>query len=488
MTESGATRETPASREPKSGTGQEMGEPPAYFPGSRMPPYPCRQPCDIFPRPSPLWPALMEEIRTTEVRKMTQTKIYFEEVAKAIHENPRDCQPRLERRSGTVITFDKDRGFGFIKDLTTGRDLYVNRRSVKRSYLPGYMHNLREGEQVEFTLAEGLRVYPSASTTTTSSPPVCGSPVLSSRIVGGTDALDGRWPWQVSVQYYGDNICGGSLISRQWVMSAAHCFPYYTIEAAYTLYFGLFRLSEAYNHTQSSSVSNIYIHPNYTGTGSPGDIALVKLSSPVNYTSYIMPICLPTASVIFPEGLECWVTGWGSGEDGPMNCSRSYIKMIVSGQNVRLVELSLTATCDQLYHMFSDISSSQTIILDDMICSGYIDGGKDSCQGDSGGPLVCKVNSVWYEAGIVSWGIGCVLPYLPGVYTLVPAYAAWIQSYVPDATFIDLVDIPVPTPADSTPEGLQKKLKKKHLLEHSFSNKLQMWNRTKSFCKVDEED
>ncbi|XP_040278526.1 Y-box-binding protein 2-A-like [Bufo bufo] len=58
---------------------------------------------------------------------------------------------------GVVVTFDKDRGFGFIKDYTTGRDLFVNRRSVKRSYLPEYLHNLRKGEEVEFTPAEGLR-------------------------------------------------------------------------------------------------------------------------------------------------------------------------------------------------------------------------------------------------------------------------------------------------------------------------------------------
>ncbi|XP_040294270.1 Y-box-binding protein 2-A-like [Bufo bufo] len=66
---------------------------------------------------------------------------------------------------GVVVAFDKNRGFGFIKDYTTGRDLYVNRRSVKRSYLPEHLPNLREGEEVEFTPAEGLRgPYASAVT------------------------------------------------------------------------------------------------------------------------------------------------------------------------------------------------------------------------------------------------------------------------------------------------------------------------------------
>ncbi|CAJ0967525.1 unnamed protein product [Ranitomeya imitator] len=103
------------------------------------------------------------------------------------------------------------------------------------------------------------------------------------------------------------------------------------------------------------------------------------------------------------------------------------------------------ARCDDLYHVGSYTSSSISIILDDMICSGYIDGGKDSCQGDSGGPLICKVQGVWYQAGVVSWGDGCALSHRPGVYTLVPVYTPWIQSYVADVTFSDLGDIPPPS-------------------------------------------
>ncbi|KAG8541806.1 hypothetical protein GDO81_028194, partial [Engystomops pustulosus] len=266
---------------------------------------------------------------------------------------------------------------------------------------------------------------PSASTTSSSSVGgACGSPLVSGRIVGGTDALDGEWPWQVSLRYQGSHICGGSLISSQWVMSAAHCFKNSVNPYNVTVYLGTYRLSVPDNHTVVSNVSDIIVHPQYTSiTGSRGDIALLKLSNPVTYTRYILPVCLP--SVTFPCGTECWVTGWGAITYGgnlpyPQTLQKVMTPIIDRG------------TCDQLYHVGSYTSSSVTIILDDMICAGYKDGDKDSCQGDSGGPLVCKVQGAWYQAGIVSWGYGCAAPYKPGVYTRVTAYTSWIRSYVPD--------------------------------------------------------
>ncbi|KAM3916890.1 transmembrane protease serine 9-like [Leptodactylus fuscus] len=278
----------------------------------------------------------------------------------------------------------------------------------------------------------------------TPSPPVCGSPLVNNRIVGGTDAADGEWPWQVSLRYQGSHICGGSLISSQWVLTAAHCFAYSVSPPDYTVYLGTYQLSVPDNHTVISSVSRIIKHPWYTGVGSKGDIALVKLSSPVTYTKYIMPICLPSASVTLPCGMECWVTGWGTINSG---VNLPYPKTL---QKVMTPIIDRT-TCDYYYHV--DSNSSTPIILDGMICSGYKEGGKDSCQGDSGGPLVCKVRGAWYLAGVVSWGFGCAVSYRPGVYTLVPAYTSWIRMLVPDVTFTDLVNIPPPSLACDTVFG-----------------------------------
>uniref|UniRef100_A0A8C5QQU0 Peptidase S1 domain-containing protein n=1 Tax=Leptobrachium leishanense TaxID=445787 RepID=A0A8C5QQU0_9ANUR len=240
--------------------------------------------------------------------------------------------------------------------------------------------------------------------------PVCGVPVVSSRIVGGENAQDGEWPWQIVVNYLGDFICGGSLINTQWVLSAA---------------FNVHNLA-----------LRIIKHLQYTYTGDRGDITLVKLKNPVTFTDYIQPICLPTVSIAFPSGVRCWVTGWGTRSSGGDVPSVNTLQEVMTP----LIDYK---QCDQMYHIGSSTSSFTTIIQEEKICSGYKEGGKDSCQGDSGGPLVCKVNGTWIQAGIVSWGEGCASANRPGVYTLVSAYQSWIKTYIPGMAFSN-VTIPPP--------------------------------------------
>ncbi|XP_071978926.1 serine protease 27-like [Engystomops pustulosus] len=242
---------------------------------------------------------------------------------------------------------------------------------------------------------------------TTRSQPTCGSPVFANRIVGGTDAVDGEWPWQASMQYQGYHFCGGSLISGQWVLSAAHCFEQLFPLLHYEVQLGAYKLSLENPHSVRRRIQSVMNHPNYTTTADEWDIALVKLESPVTFTSHIIPICLPSASIPLPNGLECWVTGWGHIDNNdPLPAPETLQKVTVP-----LIDHK---TCDEMYHKGSDLSDSITIVYDTMICAGYIEGGRDACQGDSGGPLVCKVNGVWYQPGVVSWGDGCALPERPG--------------------------------------------------------------------------
>ncbi|NP_001016055.2 uncharacterized protein LOC548809 [Xenopus tropicalis] len=263
---------------------------------------------------------------------------------------------------------------------------------------------------------------PTVSQNTTASPRICGSPLVSSRIVGGTDATNGAWPWQISLRYKGSHICGGSVISNQWIMTAAHCFEYSRTPSDYQVLLGAYQLSVASASELLSSVARVIVNPSFTIPGGPGDIALLKLTSPVAYTEYILPVCVPSSASGFYEGMQCWVTGWG-------NIGSAVTLPYPQTLQQVMTPLISWSTCNQMYHVQSGISSNIAIVPKDQICAGYAAGQKDSCQGDSGGPLVCQLQGVWYQIGIVSWGDGCAQASRPGVYTLVPNFKSWLSSY-----------------------------------------------------------
>ncbi|TSW75982.1 Serine protease 27 [Bagarius yarrelli] len=245
-------------------------------------------------------------------------------------------------------------------------------------------------------------------------PAVCGTAPLNTRIVGGADAQEGSWPWQASLQKSGKHFCGGTLINKDWVMTAAHCAAGLSTTGL-LVYLGKRTLIGTNQYEVSRSVSRIISHPKYNSRTIDYDIALMNLKSEVTFTNYIRPVCLASKTSVFPDGTISWISGWGNINYGVSLPSPG----VLQEAQVPIVE---NVRCGTLMKPYS--------ITQNMICAGYAEGGTGTCQGDSGGPLVSKQNLIWVQAGITSWGVGCAQPNKPAVYARVSQFQDWITSIV----------------------------------------------------------
>ncbi|XP_009879133.1 PREDICTED: kallikrein-14-like [Charadrius vociferus] len=279
-----------------------------------------------------------------------------------------------------------------------------------------------------------------------------GSPAAGeTRVVGGMDCEPHSQPWQAAILDMYKLYCGGVLVARQWVVTAAHCTTPGCVTAM-RWFVGVYaspmqcptrvlavletlcptrgpchvadpvsntittiRLGKHNLYTREwgevqKMVQKLVSHPDYDPTTKDNDIMMMKLLTPVTLTSRIQPI--PVASCLPEPGTTCTTSGWGATTSPEV----TYPDVL---QCVNVTIFSM-AECRRLY---------PGSITENMLCAGSLQGGRDSCQGDSGGPLVCNGTL----QGIVSWGMEkCGQPKRPGVYTKVCRYAQWIQKTMKD--------------------------------------------------------
>jgi len=229
-------------------------------------------------------------------------------------------------------------------------------------------------------------------------------------IVGGEDAEEGELPYQISLQWYNQHDCGGSIVQvngTQLIVTAAHCID---TPSGYTVVAGDLKQSDTSGHEQTRRVTRVIVHEDYDYWTNLNDIALLLIDRPFELNQYVQPIPLPTRMQDTPGDVV--VSGWGDLSNGGQSPDIL--------QKVQIPVVS-DAVCQRAY--------DEEIIAPHMLCAGLIDvGGKDSCQGDSGGPL--RAVDGGYLAGIVSWGYGCARAGYPGVNTETSHFIDWIDEQI----------------------------------------------------------
>ncbi|XP_072747607.1 trypsin-like isoform X2 [Anoplolepis gracilipes] len=234
---------------------------------------------------------------------------------------------------------------------------------------------------------------------------------LNSRIINGTKAASRQFPHQVSLMHtrIGHHFCGGSIISIKSVLTAAHCMyrngtlisPREIIVVG-----GVLKLNENTATRQERGVTEFRIHPEFILNTLQNDVAVLQLSAPFEFTPEVYSVPLPINPIV-PETL-CQVSGFG--------IRNKYWRV---SNNLMYVDLPIRSIteCRELVVNETDLPAG-------MFCAGYLEGGRDACHADSGGGMVC--NGIL--TGIVSFGIGCGRPKLPGVYTDIFYYLNWISE------------------------------------------------------------
>lgn len=271
------------------------------------------------------------------------------------------------------------------------------------------------------------------------------------RIVGGSPVAISFAPWQVALVLasqsndFDGQFCGGSIITSEWILTAAHC----VVAGGVTLPASALRVlagTAELSSTRSGAVAvrDIIVHPGYDPalTAYADDIALIRLAQPLRLRRRsVEAIALPDG--LTAPGSAARITGWGStwmadpsGRLYNVDGSPRYPRDLRGAE----VTVQSDATCAT---ELSRYSAEGYYFAARMLCAKAPAWMRDTCQGDSGGPLAIRSGRGWRLAGITSWGIGCAW-LSSGIYTEVANYRSWIEESI-------LLPGSVPTLSDPSP-------------------------------------
>ncbi|XP_076133793.1 elastase-1-like [Alosa pseudoharengus] len=301
---------------------------------------------------------------------------------------------------------------GFYQEVTEG--LALDDNPVPLGSDQEVTEDLAEDDTpVPDELTEALSEASSSGSDMTESSANSKAPIVK-RVVGGRVSGVNQWPWQVSLQYKSGSryrhTCGGVLIKRNWVLTAAHCVN--SRSRTYRVVAGEHDLNKVNCREQNLRVYRIYSHPGWKkNVASGNDIALLRLYTYAKLNRYVKLATLPPANRVLSRG-ACYVTGWG--------------RTSTRGRTSNVLRYAYLPIVN--YRICRSRSWWGRTVKYSMVCAGG-NGRQSSCFGDSGGPLNCYIGRRWVVHGLSSFasGRGCNTVRKPSVFTRVSAFTSWIK-------------------------------------------------------------
>lgn len=234
------------------------------------------------------------------------------------------------------------------------------------------------GKSLKFDYVEkSSKIYPDSCGKLLVDPKIV-QPTYGSRVVHGGETVYGHHSWQAALRAkkQGKSVhwCGAVLISKYHIITAAHCLIGYP-KGAYMIRIGDYNTEALEQAEIDIFIEDYYIHEDFrVGHHMNNDIAVVLLKTPIRFSEYVQPVCLPSKNQVYQEGMNCSISGWGSTQSGSS----------VHSLELRAAKVPLLSdeVCNQPEVYGNNVTEG-------MFCAGALDGGVDACEGDSGGPLVC---------------------------------------------------------------------------------------------------
>jgi secreted trypsin-like serine protease len=259
------------------------------------------------------------------------------------------------------------------------------------------------------------------------------------KIVGGVEATPNEYAGAVALYMGSQQVCGGTLVADEWVVSAGHCVvrPTAVNGGITSIVIGRHKLTDATTGEQIN-VKKAFRHEGYNSSTLVNDISLFQLEHKSTAPLAKLVTADQALASVTAEAVTT-VVGWGTTREG-------------GRPSDVLLKVDVPIIANDICKAFPRYNN----VAEGMICAGFREGGKDSCQGDSGGPLFMKINGEFRHVGLTSWGIGCARASAPGVYTRTSMYLDWLKT-TSGGAITEATPVPPtpsePTPSEPTPAG-----------------------------------